>query len=234
MKSRWTLESTETELGGTRIGVDLLGFAQLLPITRSHGREIDRSARRIRSARELERDWRRRTEPADRRRADPTRHEDARGRPVMPMIEELPSTSSLSDTPPSGAPSAERCEARRRIDYTAQRTRARACDRASECARFADRRTRFHYVKQVRVARILCARTLGSFLRRQNGASTILAGTRTFSNTNYSGCYSSPSRCHYRGEANCRSDRNRSFFIFQSQRNRSCRESSRSRNVATR
>lgn len=70
-----------------------------IPSSRGKGR--GRDATRIRSARELVRDWRRRTKPADCRRAVPTRHEDARGRPVMPMIEELPSTS-LADRHPAG------------------------------------------------------------------------------------------------------------------------------------
>lgn len=68
----------------------------------SRGEGRGRGATQIRNARELLRDWRRCTKPADRRRSPlPTRHEDARGRPVMPMIEELPSTS-LADRHPAG------------------------------------------------------------------------------------------------------------------------------------
>lgn len=109
------------------------------------------SVRTNRNARELERDWdwRRRTEPADRRRADPRRHENARGRPVMPMIEE----------PPHHFPHRYRATERRagretrgsttdRLHAAHARANEQTNERASERARFFWQ-TRFHYVKQV-------------------------------------------------------------------------------------
>lgn len=91
--------------------------AVLLPIPAA---VADRSAK-IRSARELEQDWRRRrTEPADR---PPRRSDETRGRTrEASNADDRRALPSLRAVYP-----AERREARRRIDYT-QRTRARASE----------------------------------------------------------------------------------------------------------
>lgn len=111
---------------------------------------------------ETVRDWRRRTKPAEapprRSRRGTRTHEDG---PVMPMIEEPPSPPPIRRThqrfPPPRRPNA-RSDARGsttdRLHAAHARARA-ASERASERTRsfFPLTRTRFHYVKQVCVAR---------------------------------------------------------------------------------
>lgn len=168
MKLLTLLESTETELCG-RIGVDLLGFSRNYctdDYAESRKRSIEARGGSVARASSSEtglaathgtsRSPPRRSDGTRGRTREASNADDRRAPPPCPH-------SPTPRRPRSTAEHGARSDARPDDDdgqiTRIAHARMLACERASAlCTRFADGRTRFHYVKQVRVARILRAR----------------------------------------------------------------------------